>query len=249
MAESSGRPSSFFLSWVLPIGLIVGIAAGVAYPVSRAEEWSFPVAFGVVLGVGLALMAWSLLTFSVYEKAAKIRGWRCETGFTAATPSSDVRIEGEFEGTRFKLTRHRVMSTGRRNTESSELQWIGDEIRVPAFTLHTIRAVDAAIDRFVGAKDMARTIMAATGHAQPALLTLPADSALARRAEVSSPDAAAAEAFFSPARCAVLDPLLAAETVDGAQGRITIIAMGFPAPQNLSDHLAHGAAIRRALVS
>jgi hypothetical protein len=44
------------MSWVLPIGLIVGIAAGVAYPVSRAEEWSFPVSFGVVLGVGLALM-------------------------------------------------------------------------------------------------------------------------------------------------------------------------------------------------
>lgn len=249
MAESTGRPS-FFMSWVLPIGLIVGIAAGVAYPLSRAEEWSFPVAFGVVLGVGLALMAWGLLTMSVYEKAAQNRGWRCETGFTAATPSSDVRIEGEFEGTRFKLSRHRVMATGRRNTESSELQWIGDEIRVPAFTLHTSRAVDAAIDRFVGAKEMTRTIMAAaTGHAQPSLLTLPADSPFARRAELSSPDAAAAEAFFSPSRCAALDSLLAAETVDAAPGRITIIALGFPAPQNLGDHLAHGAAIRRALMS
>lgn len=237
------------MSWVLPIGLIVGIAAAVAYPLSRAEEWSFPVAFGVVLGVGLGLMGWSLLTLSVYEKAAKSRGWRCETGFTAATPSSDVRIEGEFEGTRFKLSRHRVMATGRRNTESSELQWLGDEIRVPAFTLHTSRAVDAAIDRFVGAKEMTRTIMAVTGHAQAALLTLPADSTFARRAELTSPDAAAAETFFSPARCAALDPLLAAETVDAAQGRITIIASGFPAPQNLDTHLAHGAAIRRALVS
>src|SRR5690242_9614246 len=97
---------TFFKNWVFPIALIVGIAAGVAYPVSRAEEWSFPVAFAVVLGVGLALMGWGLLTLSVYEKAAKSRGWRCETGFTAATPSSDVRIEGEFEGARFKLSRH-----------------------------------------------------------------------------------------------------------------------------------------------
>lgn len=241
--------SSFFRNWVFPIGLIVGIAAGVAYPVSRAEEWSFPVAFAVVLGVGLALMAWSLLTFSVYESAAKSRGWRCETGFTAASPSSDVRIEGEFEGAKFRLTRHRSTSTGRRNTTSSALEWNGDEIRVPTFTLHTSRAIDATIDRFIGSKEMTRTIMAAMGEAQPTVLALPAESAFARRAELSSPDAAAAEAFFSAARCAVLDPLLAAETVDGAPGRITIIALGFPAPQNLSDHLARGAAIRRALVS
>jgi hypothetical protein len=241
--------SRFFKNWVFPIALIAGIAAAVAYPVSRAEEWSFPVSFAVVLGAGLALMGWGLLTLSVYEKAAKSRGWRCETGFTAATPSSDVRIEGEFEGTRFKLSRHRVTATGRRNTESSELQWIGDEIRVPAFTLHTSRAVDAAIDRFVGAKEMTRTILSATGHAQLASLPLPADSAFARRAELTAPDAAAAESFFSPARCAALDPLLGADTVDAAQGRITIIALGFPMPQNLNDHLARGAAIRRALSS
>lgn len=56
-------------------------------------------------------------------------------------------------------------------------------------------------------------------------------------------------AILSPERCAVLAPLLGAETVDAARGRITIIALGFPLPQNLNDHLARGAAIRRALVS
>ena len=250
MTESSARPApSFFRSWVLPIVLVGGIAAGVAYPISRSQEWSYPVTVGVVLLVFFAIVAWTLLTFSAYESAAKSRGWRCETGPTAESPSSDVRIEGTFEGTHFTLTRHKVTSPGRRIDHSSALEWSGGEIRVPAFTLHVRRATDAAIDRVVGAGALIGAIRAAAGHAEPAPIALPQESALGRRAELTSPDAAAAGAFFSSERCAVLDPLLTVETIDATPGRITILAMGFPSPQGLDAHLARGAAVRRALVS
>lgn len=250
MAESSQRPaSSFFRSWVLPIVLVGGIAAGVAYPLSRAEEWPFAESFGVVLLVFFAFVGWSLLTFSAYERAAKSRGWRCETGPTQESPASDVRIEGEFEGSHFKLTRHRVTSSGRQGEHSSTLEWSGGEIRVPPFTLHTMRATDAAIDRFVGSRALIETILAASGRARATPIELPAGSALARRAELTSSDSAAAQTYFSPERCAVLDPLLVAESINATPGRITIVATNFPLPQNITEHIARGAAVRRALLS
>lgn len=114
----------------------------------------------------------------------------------------------------------------------SSLEWIGEEIRLPAFRLHTSRAGDASIDRFVGSNSMVQTLMAAAGHAPPTLLPLPAESALSRRAELSAPEAAAVEAFFSPTRCDVLDALLVAETVEVSAGRIMIMTPGFPAPRS-----------------
>lgn len=244
--------SSIFKSWVIPIVCVVGFAAGVAYLMQRFGDWPFPLAFVAVLAVFLGTAAYFLGMYSWYEAASKRLGWSCRTGPQVGADrtviAADIVIQGEFRGRPFTLSREKSTSPGRRIVFSSSVEWEGDDLRVPVFSLQLRRALDVGLDRIVGSGAMVGAIVGAIGdrHGAPGVALDPAIK-LARRAELSAPDAAAAAAFLAPMRCDALDSLVGAGSIHGEPGRIVLGGLGFPFPWQLAAFIAHAEDVRSAL--
>jgi hypothetical protein len=239
--------------WVVPIICVIALALVVAGLGSRYGAWSFSSAFwAIVIGI-LGIAGWFLGTYYLYETAAKRLGWQCSTG-PQLTPDGrsvvgDISICGEYCGRPFRLTRSSSHSPGRRDAYWSSVEWTGQDLRVPSFSLHLTSAPRSGLARIIGTEEMAAAISGVLlrRHSSPPV-TLDEATPLARRASLTAADAAAALAYFNPTRCDALDALLSEETLEGEPGRIAIHADGFPMPWRLEAFIVHANAVRQVLM-
>jgi hypothetical protein len=255
MTEDSRRANpSFVTVWVVPIVCVVALSAIVAYLARRYGDWSFSFAFCATLIVILGTAAWILGVYSLYEVAAKHLGWECATG-PQLTPDgrsvvADIVIRGEVGGRPFTLSRSKSTSTGRRTVVSSSVEWTGKDIRVPSFSLHLEKSIDAGLARITGSEDIAEAILGALSRKSPwPRVSLDESTRLARRAKLGAPDPASALAYFNPMRCDALDALVSAGSVEGEPGRIAVHASGFPMPWQLRAFLERADAVRNVLMT
>jgi len=246
------KKSSLWRGWALPILVLAGVSAAVGFGVSRAQDVSFVLASGAtfvaVVGVLGALMG----VFKVYELAAGRLGWRCEIRPQAPPKSAnhevDIVITGEFEGRPFTLYRELTRDANRKVTMQSGLEWAAGEAHLPAFSLWVSRAFDVAADRVIGAGAMVRSIagkLRARNEVPRAEFANP--SKLARRSELHAPDAAAAQAVFSPTVCDALDLLVSHGSIESRDGMLVVHSIGFPMPWKLEEFVRHGEEIRRVV--
>jgi hypothetical protein len=239
---------------VVPILCVVAFAAVVAYFASQYGAWSFSFAFwAIVIGI-LGTAGWFLGTYYLYETAAKRLGWQCSTG-PQLTPDGrsvvgDILICGEHCGRSFRLTRGTLHSPGRRDAYWSSVEWTGQDLRVPSFSLHLTSAPKSGLARIIGTEEMAKAISGVLSrrHTSPSV-SLDEGTALARRASLTATDPAAALAYFNPMRCDALDALLSDGSLEGEPGRIVIHANGFPMPWRLEALIVHADEVRQVLTS
>lgn len=244
----------FWTSWGIPILLVLGVAAALAFLVMQQMEMSFLPAFGLsVIGV-LGIGAYFLGVQQVYGSAARRLGWECEIRPQPAPKGSrkevDIVIHGAFQGRAFTLFRETPKRTGKGQNSGyySGLQWTGDEIRLPSFWLSVSPGSHLSLDGVVDSERIARSVIGLIGRSKERpRIEFETESNLSRRSELSSENAEKTRSLFSPTLCDQLDPMVREGTVEAEPGLLVVRRKGFPLPWSLQEFVAQGDQIRRVL--
>jgi hypothetical protein len=263
------------ISWfilILVIAIVVGAFA--VYAKSFIDGWySIDMPWWIAAIGGVAILAgiigYQLGTEAVYKRFCEPLGYHCELRPVKAPRSArnnvDLVISGDFRGRPFTLYGEvEGGSTSRRPTRWGVLEWAGDDVRLPKFTLQMSLARSSSAHGPLASSSIATALtnLAASIRQTPkkTQVEIGPETKLAGRSLMSAPDPASVGAIFTKTVCDALDPLIALGTVEAEPGLLVIRQLPkpkqelwdrqgrFPLPWDIEEFLNHGDEIRRVFM-
>jgi hypothetical protein len=256
-------------NWALPLLVIAAMVAVVGTPLSYYFEiplWG-GLALGVAFWAGVAIYIFG--EFRIYDLACRRLGYRCElrpnTLPRSARYDADIVISGNFHGRPFTLYREieRNRGSSTRNTFWSVVEWVSNDIRLPAFTLQVMPSGKSGLQKAVlsGLENAMTVVLRAAGRELHSATSIgfAFDSRLSGRSVLSAADADGVRAVFTHTVCDTLDSLIDSGHLQAAPGLLVFHEMStsqapwnrdgkFPLPWEIERYLDRVDNIRRAFV-
>ncbi len=255
--------SSFWKNWSVPLLFAVAVLITLGIGLSRILE--LPMGLGWILAALVSYGAYVFGAFRIYKYASSRLGYRCEFHPDPLPRSArqdgqyyiDIVISGNFRGRPFSLYRERDRGSNQKQTVYTVFEWVGEEIRLPDFTLQV--STSSKTQRVLaGFEKFATLIRPGINENATAHVEFESDTKLSGRSTLSATSPVSGRAVFTRAVCDALDPLVSVGRIEAGPGLLVYrkisasqlpwVRKKFPLPWEIEEHLKRGDEVRRIFI-